>query len=200
LSIGERDRRLLALHEVLFGPTLNSYAECPQCSAELEFQVDARGLLAAVTPGKTTGLELAIEDLRVRFRLPTTVDLEAISETHDVSSARRRLAERCIVETVSVEAGAPSSPGGTTVDRIADAIALAEADADAVVHVHCAECHQTWAVVVDIGSFLWTEVNALVKSLLHQVHTLAWAYGWREADVLGMTSVRRAFYLGMVTE
>jgi hypothetical protein len=201
LSVGERDRRLLALHGTLFGPTLNSCAECPRCGAELEFRLDAGDLLAAEEPRDGNGLELTTDDLVVRFRLPTSEDLEAISDAAGVIDARRRLAERCIVEAMPREGHvSPPTLADTTVERIAAAMTVADVHADAVVHVHCEDCHHAWALVVDIGAFLWAEVNALSKGLLRQVHALAWAYGWREADVLGMTSARRALYLQMVTE
>jgi hypothetical protein len=33
---------------------------------------------------------------------------------------------------------------------------------------------------------------------LREVHTLAWAYGWREADILAMSPARRQFYIELV--
>src|SRR4030067_663874 len=42
LPVGQRDARLLALHERTFGPRLASYAECPRCGERLEF--DCAGL------------------------------------------------------------------------------------------------------------------------------------------------------------
>jgi hypothetical protein len=36
-----------------------------------------------------------------------------------------------------------------------------------------------------------------VRRLLREVHTLALAYGWREADILNMSARRRRFYLEM---
>jgi hypothetical protein len=38
----------------------------------------------------------------------------------------------------------------------------------------------------------------LAKAYLNEVHMLAWAYGWREADILAMSSARRQFYLERV--
>ena len=44
LSVGERDARLLALRERLFGDALRSFAECPRCSSGLEFSLDVNEL------------------------------------------------------------------------------------------------------------------------------------------------------------
>ncbi len=51
----------------------------------------------------------------------------------------------------------------------------------------------------DVVSFFWSEICVQAKRLLREVHTLARAYGWREADILNMSTARRQFYLEMVT-
>ena len=53
-------------------------------------------------------------------------------------------------------------------------------------------------MVLDVGEFLWAEVRQAAMRLLEDVHALAWAYGWREADLLAMPAQRRAFYLARV--
>jgi hypothetical protein len=52
--------------------------------------------------------------------------------------------------------------------------------------------------VFDIISFFWTELDSLARRLLQDVHVLAKAYSWREADILSMSATRRQFYLEMV--
>ena len=58
---------------------------------------------------------------------------------------------------------------------------------------------RSWAVMFDVVSFFWSEICVQAKRLLREVHTLARAYGWREVDILGMSTARRQFYLEMVT-
>ena len=84
------------------------------------------------------------------------------------------------------------------VERLADAMAAADSRSDNVVDLSCEACSHRWQLVIDIASFFWEEVNRLAKRLLQQVHTLAWAYGWREDDILAMSNTRREFYLEMV--
>jgi len=45
---------------------------------------------------------------------------------------------------------------------------------------------------------LFTELGAVARDLLGQVHALAFAYKWREADILQMSPARRQLYLQMV--
>ena len=42
------------------------------------------------------------------------------------------------------------------------------------------------------------ELATQAKRLLREVHFLARAYGWREADILAMSARRRQAYLEMV--
>jgi hypothetical protein len=62
----------------------------------------------------------------------------------------------------------------------------------------CPGCNYQWQSLFDITAFFWQEIAAFVKRLLREVHTLAKAYGWREADILAMSHQRRQFYLEMV--
>ena len=43
LSLAERNRLLLRLHELSFGPMLSVFATCPHCAAPLEFSVPVAG-------------------------------------------------------------------------------------------------------------------------------------------------------------
>ena len=63
---------------------------------------------------------------------------------------------------------------------------------------HCAKCGHQWSENLNIAAFLWTEIEARSKRLLMQVHALASAYGWTEAETLSLSEVRRAAYLEMV--
>jgi hypothetical protein len=53
----------------------------------------------------------------------------------------------------------------------------------------------TGQTLFDIGRYLWEELRAQAVRLLHEVHTLARFYGWREADILALSAARRHAYL-----
>ena len=52
--------------------------------------------------------------------------------------------------------------------------------------------------MLDIGSFVWAEIESRARRLLWEVHTLASAYGWSEAETLSLSAARRASYMRMV--
>jgi hypothetical protein len=65
--------------------------------------------------------------------------------------------------------------------------------------VRCEACGQDSSAQLDIGALLWDEIGAHAHALLEEVHALACAYGWSEAETLALSPVRRATYLAMVT-
>ena len=71
--------------------------------------------------------------------------------------------------------------------------------AEIELNLQCPACRHCWSSLLDIVSFFWSEVSNQVKRLLAEVHLLARAYGWREADILSMSAARRKAYLDMVT-
>jgi hypothetical protein len=197
LSIGQRDAHLVALYQRLFGDTLNAFAECPACGERLEYSVATRDL--DVTPSSADAdLDLVSGELQIRLRFPNSLDLRALGGCSTVTAARRTLAERCVLEA---RTGGSSVPPETLPDSVVDQIAarLGEADpqAETLIDLACTACLHQWQVVLDIERFLWQKVSALAKRLLREVHVLAQAYGWREADILALSAVRRQFYLEM---
>jgi hypothetical protein len=80
------------------------------------------------------------------------------------------------------------------------ATAMSEADPQALIEIalECPACAHRWSNVFDIASYLWREVDTWAHRTLQDVHQLARAYGWREADVLALSPNRRRSYLEMV--
>ena len=87
----------------------------------------------------------------------------------------------------------------TAIAALAEYMTQYDPQADVQLNLSCPACSQSWAVMFDVVSFFWSEICVQAKRLLREVHTLARAYGWREVDILGMSTARRQFYLEMVT-
>ena len=62
----------------------------------------------------------------------------------------------------------------------------------------CASCGHRHEVAFDIASFFWGEIDAWASRTFLDVHALAKAYGWREAEILAMSPRRRQHYLDLV--
>jgi hypothetical protein len=83
-------------------------------------------------------------------------------------------------------------------DEIVGHMAQADPQADVQLALCCPRCSHEWQEVFDIVSFFWSEISAWTARILREVHTLACAYGWREADILAMSPGRRQCYLEML--
>jgi hypothetical protein len=196
LPIGERDRRLLALRVAKLGDRLDCETVCPACGERLEMALVTSALeCAPVEPGGTSVLEHG--DWRIRFRLPTSADLAACIGEPATGQA---LLARCVVEAAHHDAPRPPQALRQALpDDLRDALAarMAELDpqADVRLALDCPACGHGWQADLDIGGFVLAEVDAHATRLLSEVHGLASAYGWREADILALSPARRRRYL-----
>jgi hypothetical protein len=86
--------------------------------------------------------------------------------------------------------------------RAALASAMADADplAEVLLGVSCPACGAAFVADVDVGAFVWAELQAAARRLLREVDILARAYGWTEAEVLALDDRRRAAYLELARE
>lgn len=197
LSIGQRDTRLLEIYERLFGPTIEAYAECPQCGQRLEYSISTRDLTSPPATTDSAPLTLQTEETCFHLRLPNSVDLLAVGACADPEVARKMLLERCVVQVESGGETQLQALSEAATDKIASCLAQADPQAETLIDLACCACRSGWQVLLDIEAFLWVKITALAKRLLQEVHCLARAYGWREQDILALTSRRRQAYLEM---
>jgi hypothetical protein len=200
LSIGERDGRLLRFRGQAFGTRLPCVSECPSCGTAIEFELDTDRLQQSASSPVSAGcLHVTLGDIEVQFRLLDCADLAVAAQCSDVPTARRSLLRRCVV--AATRAGAVIEPGElpeAVVRAVSERLAESDAQADIVLDLTCPECAAAWPAPFDIASYLWLELSGLAKQLLGEVHTLAWAYGWSETDILAMSDAKRQFYLDAV--
>lgn len=200
LSIGERNARLLTLREWAFGARLACVVDCPACGDRSEFEFTTSDIRAPARPQGEQQLSVSEDGYEVRFRLPNSTDLMAVTGQENDTQGPDRLFGRCIVSARHLGHEIPSSE---LPDRIVAAVTerMEQADPQAAVQltVQCPACGHEWQPSMDIESFFWEEIKAWVTRVLREVHTLAAAYGWREQDILSMSPVRRQLYLEMLS-
>jgi hypothetical protein len=191
LTVGERDALLLELRERSLGPALDGFVACPGCGEPLELELDSRQLRWAADKGSPTPGEFVVGEERVRFRPLTCGDLEVAAATADPEAARRTLAEQCLLE--------PAELSDELLTALSAALAERDPGAEMLVALTCPECGLAWETVFDIVTFLWSEVTAYARRLLHEVATLAHSFGWRETEILELTAARRRHYLELAS-
>ena len=196
LSIGQRDGRLLALREAIFGPDMVGVANCPSCDDVIETCVTTTAL--RVDTPLAPSLELERAGYRLRLRPLTSRDLAAVEDAAP-PLRRQALFDRCIVTaTRGEESVAVVSLPAEIAEAAIGELAKADAQADIQLAIACPGCGQRWRAPFDIVAFLWAELEASAGRLLREVHVLASAYGWSEREILSLGPARRQRYLGMV--
>lgn len=184
--LGQRNTALAELHTACFGPQLEGWVACPECSERLEFAINANEF--NVAPSQP---EITVHGHN--FRLPTSRDLARIATESDPHDAALLLAEQCCLEGFD-------AAGCSEQDLDEIGIHLAEADpmAEMVIRFDCSECGHVWDEPLDIVAWLWGEIDGRARKLLFEIHTLASTYGWSESEILSLSERRRRLYLEMV--
>lgn len=196
-TVGQRDRALLELRQGLFGTRLDAVAHCPACAQKLELSFSTFEVIGKVVQ-PPEALEVSAGGYRVRVRLPTVHDLTQLQIGHSAQD----LLERCLLE-VRIKKKLELAPTAYALpDTVLNAIgeAMSQADPQALIELslECPSCTHRWLSVFDIAFYLWRELDTWAHRTLHDVHQLARAYGWSEAQVLVLSPNRRRLYLEMV--
>ncbi|MBP2477016.1 hypothetical protein JOF53_005888 [Crossiella equi] len=194
VPVGDRDRALFALRRELFGEALCGRLTCPDCGEELEFDFAASAVATSVARDP--------EPVRhgrwlVRWRPPTPADL--LHAARAGRDARRELLRRCVLGAErDGEAVPPDRLPPEVQAEVAEAAAEADPAAEVLLSVPCVGCGGRVRALLDIGAYLWAELDSWARGLLTEVHVLAGAYGWTEPEVLALSPTRRRHYLELV--
>jgi hypothetical protein len=206
LSVADRERLLLALHIATFGRRQEMVVQCAACDAQIEVPLDVKALVEAGRgehEGASAGLDVAIETplgpIFVRCRPPSGADQEAAVAQRDSGAASDTLLLRCI-EAVTDSAGARLEPADM-VDLLREPVeALLQASdplTELRLTIGCPDCgHENLS---ELDAFQFLKAASICRgSIFAEVHRLARAYHWSEADILAMPLARRRLYLALL--
>lgn len=200
LSVGQIFARLTQLRETMFGPHITAQAICDACGEQLDLTFETSDILrpSDVEPPNAFSAKIGRHDLT--WRLPNGRDLLALEACPNIDKAAQTLLARCLLKASrrGKERQAQQLPE-KIVDSVAGRMTEADPQADTLLSLTCPACQRQWPAVFNIAVFLWTELSALAKRLLREIHLLAGAYGWSEAEILAMSPQRRQNYLAMVS-
>lgn len=198
LPLGQRDALLLALRQATFGDDLPGQASCPQCAERVGFELSCSALLQATSEPQER--QMSQDGYSLRIRPLNSFDLAAAAAAPSVSQARGLLLECAVLDAqYQGEAIAVDALPQSIESAVSQQLSATDPQAEWLLDLDCPACHHLWQDQLDITHLLWLEVAARARRLLMEVHLLARAYAWREADILNLTPARRAAYLQMVT-
>jgi len=196
--IGLRDTALLALREATLGPRLEAVVQCPGSRENLELSLAASDIRVESDSGAECPTEalLQLGEYELRLRPPNSVDLMAACEGH-LEEGSDALFRRCLIS--ATRNGAPTDElTGEIVKAAGEKMTEVDPQTNVQLRVSCASCGHAYAVLFDIASFFWTEIEACAVRLLGEIHSLASAYGWTEREILALSPLRRQVYLEAV--
>lgn len=190
-TLGRRNQRLLDLHRKLTRRAMEARTRCGACGTDNEFEVPAEAILASPAPSPTATVEIRSHGKRLRCRLPTMADLRVV---HGLprEQAQRKLASLCVV------AGNAAGLTKSAIARLDAKFEALDPAARIVLDLNCAECGGRLRVLVDVAEIVAVTLDQLVEKAMREVHVLASAYGWSEADILNLPPARRGRYLTLV--
>jgi hypothetical protein len=191
-TLGDRNRRLLALQRELIGTPLEARVACRRCGVESEFRVPIDAIGDLPRPDRGVRVSVRLVRRRYTFRLPTMADLEAAGGYSGAREVRLAVIARC-----RIDGGGGEIPE-LVAHRLAARFEALDPAANVVVNVACSGCASPLAVSVDVARFVAQSIDRLVDGLLREVHMFAAAYGWDEARVLSLPAWRRRRYLELI--
>lgn len=199
LSLGQRNAYLFLLRGQALGQTIEALAICPQCRLKIEFSLQVDDICVEAPSGSLPATQtVRLEDIDATFRHLTSRDL-ALVTGRGLAFARGSLIRRAIVQVrragVALDVGSLPQP---LIAAIGEQIREADPLAEMRFQMECPACRAQWAASFDIAAFVWTELAHLAQRLIGEIHQLASAYGWREADILSLSAQRRRAYLDVI--
>jgi hypothetical protein len=189
---GARNRRLLLLCQVLAGRRVACVASCPSCNTFLDLTLDTAALSSRCTDAAMP-VELTHGGATVRLRLPAMRDLAA-AIARAPHAPLQQLALDCLLDG---DREVVLSPG--FIEALSSAYEQADPLGRLAFALDCPECRASHEHVLDVAALFWSELEDMADQLVAQVHILAGAYGWSEADILALPARRRQRYIDMVS-
>lgn len=203
LTVGDREALLLHLRRLTIGERLPCVLHCPApgCGQPMDLDLRVADLLlppyAEVQPEHEAILGDDGAAVRVRFCLPTGADQEAAARlaVTGPEAAADLLLRRCLLSP-DAEADLPD----VVRRELPGLLARLDPQAELLLNLACPVCGQTFTALFDAAAYLFQEVSGRAAHLYREVHLLAFYYHWSEAEILGLTAVKRQRYLDLLAE
>lgn len=208
LTAGDREALLLHLRRLTLGDAMPCVLTCPVCDAQMDLDLAASTLLVPpyldAAPHHEATVPVNGTTYRVRFRLPTGADQEAVAGAarQDPQAAATALLRRCVEAVTDVEGhvvdAEPVLPALAA--HLDERMAELDTQAEILLTLACPDCGHTFTTVFDTAAYLRRELAQRTRHLYREVHLLAFYYHWSEREIMSMTSTKRRRYLDLLTE
>jgi hypothetical protein len=195
LPIGDREALLLKLRSLSYGGRMAAVLNCSHCGAKLDLDLTADQLLVAPYAQPAPIYELVQDGMKIAFRLPNGED-EAIVAGLPLEQGEGELLRRCLVQVTPEGQDLPA----TVIEAINQAMLDCDPQAELLIDMQCPECGQAFTALFDSAQYFLREIDQRAGQLYREIHVLALAYHWSEAEILALPYQRRQMYLSLLDE
>lgn len=200
LTVGDRERLLLAVCSRLLGAATDLVVACPSCMSVVEVPIRFRDLVSAQPESSDRRCVLATRDgnWAAEVAPPTGEDLERTLGLGQRSA--RLLLEACLTALFDAQGqavGREDLPEDCEAELAEKLLAL-DPLAECRIAVECPHCAQSFETLLD-GYALLKGAFGNASALYGDVYRMARAYHWSEADILALPLAKRAQYLAIAT-
>lgn len=196
-SLGERNRRLIALHDDWVAGEIEARVTCAACTTANSFSVPKAAMRALPPPPPDAVASVAHGGRSLRFRLPTMADIAAVAGLGDTPAMRAAMLDRCVLDRDAVPA---PQLDAATIDAIEAEFDRLDPLASIVVESTCSDCGAAIAARVDLAAFVAADIDRIHAALFRDIDAIASAYGWTEATIVALPADRRARYVAMIAD
>jgi hypothetical protein len=191
LTVTDLETLLLLLRLETLGDVVRAETHCvsTNCGARADVTFRIEEYLASRTPRIPRGVEkisgtntYSLSGEGVTFRAPNGDDLEVIERK---SIGMREVLQRCVQ---------PAGISPRVRRRVDRAMAAVAPRFSQVMRGECPECHVSMDVYFDVRQFVLRELRDHARTVLEDVHLLAFHYQWPEKDILALPRQRRLHY------
>ena len=194
LLIAHRALLMADLRRITLAHIVPAVYDCPSCQRKMDVTLDLAEAPVEGALQTQIAFEMSLDSGRsVRFRLPNGGDQEAVAGMafDDAVSA---LFDRCLID------GGGAELSESDRQAISDEMERIAPNLEIELDLECPECAHQFSVEFDVASFFFAELLASQKTLLREVHHLAFHYGWSEEAILALDRGRRRAYLSLLAD
>lgn len=194
-TLGERNRKLIALHDQLGSDWLDASVTCGSCANASVSPIPKAALRALPRP-QILVAEFAYGDRQLRYRLPTMADFEATSLIEQPQS-KRAIIDLCALDSDGTPASLFSDEEIAEIQAKFDGL---DPLANIKVESTCPQCTAVTTGSIDIAAIVSAYLDDTLTSLLNAIDQIASEYGWGEAAIVALPSDRRDYYVKIISQ
>lgn len=197
MLIGDRDYAMLQLRRLTFGESIVAVFVCPACDAKMDTTFETPDIPVERRPQAATCYSVHLDaggcERTLRIRLPTGADQEAVAG-QDSEAAVDELLRRCVLDHDPRDL--------SEMDRasLIDAMEGLAPQVELELELVCPECHAAFLAPFDCAGFFLDEVRTGSRTLVREIHELAFNYHWSKAEILTLTRAQRRAYLALISD